>query len=99
MYKMKKMNNTKKTQLKFKGTILFVAGLAIVNLIIIVVMDVWPCKALMFFGNVVSIGLLFPSTLLYGDYKEKFNFKRYIYFAVMTMIVSGILMYLFVYRF
>lgn len=96
---MKRMNKTKRVQPKFKGATLFIVGLAVINFIIIAIMDFWPCKALLFFGNVISIGLLFPATLLYVDRKEKINFKRYLYFVIMTMIASGILMYLFVYRF
>lgn len=93
------MNKTNKVQPKFKGTVVFIAGLAVINLIIIAIMDIWPCKALMFYGNVVTIGLLFPATLLYIDRKEKFELKRYLYFSLMTMIATGILMYMFVYRY
>lgn len=96
---MVKMHNSNRVQPKFKGTVLFISGLLVINLIIIAIMDFWPCKALMFFGNIIAIGLLFPAALLYVDRKEKFNFKRYLYFVTMTMIASGILMYIFVYRF
>ncbi len=94
-----KNNKSMRMQPNFKSASLFILGLAVVNLIIIFLNDYFHCRAIMFFGNVIAIGLLFPATLLYTERKEKFNLYRYLYFVLMTMIASAILMYLFVYRF
>lgn len=60
---------------EFKSSLCFIIGLAVVNLIIIFLNDILHSKGLMFFGNVVTIGFLFPGTLLYIQRKEKFNLK------------------------
>lgn len=98
MQPMKKTNNSG-IMPDFKSAIVFIIGLAIVNLIIIFLNDTFHSKPLMFFGNVIAIGFLFPATLLYVKRKEKFKIGRYLYFSFMTMMATGILMYLFVYRF
>ncbi|AYE37265.2 hypothetical protein D1B17_00750 [Companilactobacillus zhachilii] len=90
---------SKRIQPKFLGSVVFILGLAIVNLLIIMLNDYFHSKGLMFFGNVISIGLLFPYTLLYIDQKQKFNWKKYLSFSVQTMIAVGIITYMFVMRF
>ncbi|WP_179394265.1 hypothetical protein [Lacticaseibacillus absianus] len=86
-------------QPNFLSAAVFIGGLAIINLVIIFLNDTLHSKPLMFFGNTIGIGLLFPAVLLYIERKEKFVLPRYLYFVVMTTIAMSILMYLFVYRF
>lgn len=87
----------KRRQPNFLSTTVFIAGLALINLIII-----WlggNVKAVTFFGNVIGVGLLFPAVLLYIERKESFSWKRYLYFAIQTAVAIGVIMYLFILRF
>jgi len=90
---------SKRIQPKFLGSIVFIVGLAIINLLIILLNDYFHSKGLTFFGNVISIGFLLPYTLLYIDRKQKFSWKRYLSFSIQTMIAEGIITYMFVMRF
>ena len=90
---------SKRIQPKFLGSVVFVIGLAVVNLLIILLNDYFHSKGLTFFGNVISIGFLFPYVLLYIDHKQKFNWKKYLSLSIQTIIAVGIVAYLFVMRF
>lgn len=94
---MNKMRERK--QPNFIGTVFFIVGLAIINLIVIFLNDYFDSKLLTFLGNTIGIGLLFPISLLYIERKEKFDLKRYMYFSILTAMATGIVMYLFVLRF
>lgn len=89
----------KRKQPKFLGATVTIIGLAVINLIIIYLNDTLHSDSLTFFGNTIGIGLLFPAGLLYIDRKEKFNWKRYLYFVIATSFAIGIIMYLFVQKF
>ena len=89
----------KRKQPNFLSASVFIADLAILNLALIFLNDYVHSDALTFWGNTIGIGLLFPASLLYIERKEKFVLKRYLYFAAMTTVAIGILMYLFVIKF
>lgn len=87
-----------RTQPNFLSAVVFIAGLAVVNVISIIVGDHTDMNTSLFFGNVFGAGLLFPLSLLYIQRKEKFNLQRYLYFAIMTTFAVAVLMYLFILR-
>lgn len=89
----------RKIQVKFKGSMLYAFILMIINLALITLSDFIAYKGLIFLGNVIAIGFIFPLVTLYVDHKERFMWKKYLYFSILTCLALFTVCELFVYRF
>lgn len=83
----------------FRGAIIYVLLLAVSNLLIIFLNDFIDYRGLIFLGNAFVIGFIFPMVTLYSNNREKFRWKKYIYFSITTSIAMLIICELFIYPF
>lgn len=83
---------------RYLNAVVYVLLLLIVNVILIYFSTKYHSEKIIFWGNLLTISLLFPSIVLYLDKKEKFNWKRYIYFTFLTFLAMFVICHLFIYR-
>lgn len=85
--------------LRFTSAIWYVAILAVVNVILILLNQSIQSDGFLFLGNIITISFIFPGMTLYFERKEPFQWKRYSYFVGLTFVSLFIICQLFFYRF